>query len=281
MARSSSARSRANGSSKCVSPPNAATATSSAGDNCAARARAARFISARSGSTLGLESINKTRLAGSSEASKCTTFCSTPSSNTRNASAPSPRTCEPSARKTLQFTSTRLTCARIRAALSGSAADSGFAPRGFARSSPAASRRSSKAPSRRFGLGSFPGFCGAAAARIAAIHAQAASGKTSARNWRTWESTAAVSIDVEIADRLFDRFGLRFLQRFFKLSRENVFLFLLRVPRLAELVLAALGLLTQQPLGVSQVHIRQGPGRQRVGKHHGELPVNLQLGLAA
>ena len=113
MARSSSARSVENGSSRCASDEKDTTAISSAGDRFAASECAAPRISASSRKMLGLTSSTSAMLAGVAEASNEAISCAAPSSKRRKLSCVSPRTCVPSGAVTVQATCTRVTRERI------------------------------------------------------------------------------------------------------------------------------------------------------------------------
>src|SRR5260370_969402 len=88
-------------------------------------------------------------------------------------------------------------------------------------------------------------------------------------------------IKIEVADGFAARriFGL--LHRFFKLFRQNIFLFGFLEPRIRELILALPLLLPQDARRIGQVHIRPFARRLLVRKHHAQRRVDRQFRLAA
>jgi hypothetical protein len=88
-------------------------------------------------------------------------------------------------------------------------------------------------------------------------------------------------LEIEIAKGFLDRLVLRLFQGFFKLASEDIFLFLLGFPRLAEFVFSALGLLLEDAGGVGDVHIGRSSWRRFVGEDHGELRIHGKFGVAA
>jgi len=89
------------------------------------------------------------------------------------------------------------------------------------------------------------------------------------------------SIEIEIAEWLFDGAVFRFLQAFGKLSGENVFLGFFGFDGGAELRFDRFGLLAQESRGIVKVNGRWRPGRWNVRKHNSEFAIESELRVAA
>jgi hypothetical protein len=89
------------------------------------------------------------------------------------------------------------------------------------------------------------------------------------------------SIEIEIAEWLFDGAVFRFLQAFGKFSGENVFLGFFGFDGGAELCFDCLGLLAQESRGIVKINGRWRLRRWNVRKHNSEFAIESELRVAA
>src|SRR5207245_11797836 len=243
---------------------------------------------------LGLASSMSAILAGVVAASKALTFCSVPSSHRRKSSRVRPRTRVPSGAVTVHCASTRSTRERMTGA-SPEGADSD-SPEGIGRISPVAGSREIRIScSSMRGRGSL-GFCAGATMLAPSTKVKAGTRKRLNRMQGFANNFMAVAprrfqppgrsqgkglLKIKIAQRLFRRSFAGLLQTFLELARQNIFLFVFRFPRFAELILAAPRLLRQSPRGIRDIHIGRSLWR-RGGRQNGSyLPDHDELPFAA
>src|ERR1700722_12381972 len=89
------------------------------------------------------------------------------------------------------------------------------------------------------------------------------------------------SIEIEIAERLFDGAVFGFLQAFGKFSGENVFLGFFGFDGGAKLCFDRFGLLAQESRGVVKINGRGRLGGRNVREHHSEVAIKSELRVAA
>ena len=89
------------------------------------------------------------------------------------------------------------------------------------------------------------------------------------------------SIEIEIAERLFDGAVFGFLQAFGKFSGEDVFLGFFGFDGGAELRFDCFGLLAQESRGIVKINGRWRLGRRNVREHHSEFAIESELRVAA
>ena len=89
------------------------------------------------------------------------------------------------------------------------------------------------------------------------------------------------SIEIEIAERLFDGAVFGFLQAFGKFSGEDVFLGFFGFDGGAELCFDRFGLLAQESRGIVKINGRWRLGRRNVREHHSEFAIESELRVAA
>src|SRR5277367_538078 len=266
-------------------------------------ARAAFRISSDSRRTLGLASITIATLADSVEASKYVRGCCTPSSNTRKSAICSPRTTTPSAPITLHVTGTICVTTEIACrSVDVPAPAEPFAPTPFAapvastafNSPVTGSRFHVTSSSRRRGRGNFV-FCCACREILGRTIGGVTSARTNTtprtakrrarrgakRSWKIPRSRIARLVEVEIAQRFFDRAVFRLLQTLGEFSRQHVFLRFFRFHGCAEFSFHCVHLLPQQRGSVVQVHRRWRLRRRDVRQHHADLSIHRELRLTA
>ena len=123
------------------------------------------------------------------------------------------------------------------------------------------------------------GFRGRAAFKNDCLKNLAAKQEESPKRQRAPERWAA-SIQVEIAERLFYRGVLGFLQAFGKFAREDVFFGSFGLDGGAEFCFDGFVVLAKKPRRVVQID-RGGPYRRHVGQDDAQLPIHGEVGAAS